>query len=244
MATAKIEERPGIILSRVMQKEHDAMVKALGPQGLFSFYARGVYKMGSSTAACTQELALSRLNLTVSSQGALTLKEGKLERLYQPQGGFDGMLAASFCLEVASKLIGEEDGPEAYPTLRCALEGLEMGRSPLGVAFLYLAMTLKAIGYGLEVGHCVSCGSKTDIVAFSPSRGGFLCRECALMEGVSFGEVGELKAFRHAFLCPKEDLLRVDIPTPLARSALAELLRFTEDQVGIRLHSLEAILKY
>ena len=245
MATNRIEEYRGVVLDRIPQKEHDAMIRALGEKGFFSFYARGALKMGSSSSSCTQELALSDFNLVVSSQGAMTLKEGRLQKLYEPQGGLEGMLVASMLLEYSRKAVHEEDGPAHYPLLCSCLEALGQGKDPWTIAIMFLSKSLVRCGLGFEVDHCVVCGSKENIVAMDPVHGGFLCEECfnKVTTVPACGSTA-LKVYRHAFRCPEQDLFRVKYPKGECRDVLILLLRYIQDEQGIRLRSLEPILKY
>ena len=243
MATAKIEEREGIVLSRIPQKERDAMVRVLGPDGFSSFYARGALKVGGATGFCTQELCHSAFNLIVSSSGSLTLKEGRLLCLYAPQGGLDGMLVAQLLLEYCLRFLSEDDAPMFYPNLVKALEALENGGDPFSVAIMFLAKAANVAGYGLEVDHCVLCGSKTGIVTMDLIHGGFLCADClpASSSAPCGGE--ELRIYRHAFRCPEEDFVRVHYPLSSAKEVLRRLLEHIQDQTGMSLKSLNPILK-
>ena len=243
MATAKIEEKEGIVLSRIPQKEHDAMVKAIGEDGFFSFYSRGALKMGTSAGFSTQELTLGRYNLIVSSSGSLALKEGRILNLYEPKGGLEGMLVASLCLEYALKAILEEDGSVLYPYLKGALDALSLPTSdPYSLAIMFLAKGLSLSGYGLEVGHCLNCGNTKNIVRMDLVRGGFLCQDC--IEGVyeEANTSDELKIYRHAFKAPQEDFARVSYPSPAKQSVLIALLRQIHDTHGVRLKSLDPLL--
>ena len=244
MATAKIEERLAVVLSRVAQKERDAMIRAYDKDGLFSFYARGALKVGGATGFATQELALSALNLTESSSGAYTLKEGRLRHLYAPSGGLEGLLVAQLILEFALKALPEEDAASFYPTFIKALEALEQGGDPFSVATMFLAKAFKTSGYGLEVTRCVNCGSTKDIVAMSYVHGGFLCRDCLDLAEAMPTDIEELKILRHAFLAPEEDFLRVTYPQKNIQNVLLHLLNHLHDAIGIRLHSLDAVVHF
>lgn len=242
MATAKIEERTALILSRIPQKEHDAMVRAIDAEGLFSFYARGALKMGGTTNYATQELAYSALNLHVSGSGAITLKEGRIKRLYAPKGGLEGLLVAQLILEFASKALPEEDAGAFFPTLESALLALEESADPYSLAIMFLAKGMIASGFGLEVGHCVNCGATKDIVAIDFVHGGFLCQECLPMASRGPSDLEELKIYRHAFRCPSSDFQRVNYP-PLAKTrVLNDLLIYLSDAAGVKLHSLDSVL--
>ncbi len=243
MATARIEEREAIVLSRVKQKEHDAMVSCLGPDGPFSFYARGSFKMGSSTSFCTQEGAYSALTLAISSRDALTLKEGKLKKLYQPRQSLEAMLVASALLEYPSRLLEEGDGPALYPWLHDSLDALERGKDPLTILAIFLAQAMRLAGYGFEVDECVNCHSKSHIVALDPRQGGFLCENCLGAGENPVMGASTLKVFRHAFRCPREDLFRVTFPKTDARAALITILEAIADHTGVKLSPLKFLFE-
>lgn len=243
MATAKIEERQGIVLSRIPQKERDAMVRCIGPDGLFSFYARGALKVGGATGFCSQELSESAFNLVVSSGGSLTLKEGRLLHLYEPQGGLEGMLVAQLLLEYCLRHLSEEDAPSFYPTLQKALGALESVGDPYSVAIMYLAKACILAGYGLEVDHCVVCGSKKGIVAMDLSHGGYLCQDCLNTSIAQPCGAEELKIYRHAFRCGEEDFVRVKYPSIPAKAALKLILEHIHEQSGMALRSVDMLLK-
>ncbi|HEV7919124.1 MAG TPA: DNA repair protein RecO [Solirubrobacterales bacterium] len=46
------------------------------------------------------------------------------------------------------------------------------------VSLAFRGKMLLAAGFSPELGSCVSCGSQVDLVAFSPSSGGVVCRDC------------------------------------------------------------------
>lgn len=46
------------------------------------------------------------------------------------------------------------------------------------VALAFRAKMLLASGFSPELGSCVQCGAGEDLVAFSPSAGGVVCRDC------------------------------------------------------------------
>ena len=215
------------------------MVSCLGPEGPFSFYARGSFKMGSPTSFCTQEGSLSALTLTVSSRDALTLKEGKLKKLFQPRQSLEAMLVTSALLEYPSRLLEEGDGPSLYPWLCDSLDALEQGKDPLTVLTIFYSQAMRLAGYGFEVDGCVNCNSTKNIVALDPRQGGFLCENCFGTSDNPILGASTLKVFRHAFRCPREDLYRVTFPSTDARVALLAILESIADHTGVRLSPLK-----
>jgi DNA repair protein RecO (recombination protein O) len=69
-------------------------------------------------------------------------------------------------------------------------------RPEVGLAFR--AKMLLAAGFSPELGSCVHCGATEDLVAFSPSAGGVVCRDCRVVGDVDFD------ADAHTFLTTAE----------------------------------------
>jgi DNA repair protein RecO (recombination protein O) len=64
------------------------------------------------------------------------------------------------------------------------------------VALAFRAKMLLASGFSPELGSCVQCGAGEDLVAFSPSGGGVVCRDCR--EARDFEFSAEAYAFMSA----------------------------------------------
>ena len=240
-------KKEGLVLKAVPVKGNDAMITALGKDGFFSFYARGAKKMGSKSFACCSELSYSSFVFSSSSTGKLTLSEGdSIEYLFSSHG-----LEQSFCCmglqEIALKLFHEpeEDTPlEAFEYLLQALRAIKVGISPLNATIVALAGFLRLAGIGLEVGECVNCGKKKDIVTISYLDGGFLCRDCAEEIGSVKTPVEQLKILRFAFACSPSDLPRCQSwQSSDARPLLTGLLDHLENQTGIACKSLRMMLQ-
>ena len=243
MATARIYESEGIVLSLVPQKEKDAMVSLLTEEGFLSFYAHGAHRVGTLPSLLCQELAYGKYVLSESSSHSLTLKEGKLFSLLRPREDLECHYAASAILEFASHHLHEEDASATYPWLKEAFGCLSKDNDPISVLLMFLCASARIGGYGLQVDRCVICGKQQGIVALSPDLGGFVCKDC-LEPSMSPNDPTVLKIFRHAYRCPLEDLNRVTYPKKEAREALRILAPILFDQWGGKLHSLEALLSF
>lgn len=77
------------------------------------------------------------------------------------------------------------------------------------VSLAFRAKMLLASGFSPELGACVHCGATEDLVAFSPSAGGVVCRDCREAGDFDFDEPA------HAFLTSA-------IGKPLANAPEAE----------------------
>lgn len=105
------------------------------------------------------------------------------------------LTAAGSASEAVLGLFDTDDpNPPAYNLLANYLFALDRDAELAGRAsgLAFRAKLLVAAGFAPELAACANCGSRDDLVAFSPAAGGVTCRECA--EGFAFS------AAAHAFL--------------------------------------------
>lgn len=237
------EIKEGLILRLTPIKEADAMVQAIGKDGFFSFYARGVRKMTSKNAPSVQECCYGRYSLMVSSQGKLTLKEGAPLSLLYKGDSLSAMAVGMLLNELTLKVVSEEDASDVYPWLYASLKAIQEGKEPLTIGIIYFAKVMKETGYGLNVEECVRCARKEGIVGISYEEGGFICKKCLREDDVAVSRPSQktLKILLYLFRVGLEDLSRVSFEPsevlPLY-SRFGEHLQYT---LGISLHSLSMI---
>ena len=244
MATKENKAYRGIVYRVTPIKEKDAMVSCIGEEGFFSFFARGVMAPTSSDFASCLTLSESSFILNVSTQDALRLKEGSLERSYVVEGDYGANMALQAILEILCKAIPEDDAAAVYPYAKASFVAIKEEKDPLTILAIFMAKCLIAGGYGPTLDGCAICGKKNDIVAFSPSNGGLLCRDCAEDCGEEKTAVATLKGIRAVFLCPLEAIGTFILPPQSTLPVLSALLSMAEEATGVRLKGVEALFKY
>lgn len=233
----------GIVIKNVPQKESDSMVEAIGPDGLFSFYARGVKKLTSKNSVSVQSLAYSKFVLMSSSSGSLTLKEGGLIKSFATLSNLEALSVLSFLQEVTARLVQPDEASKAYQMLLPCLESLNQGHEPLTIGLIYLAHVLNIGGIGLDVDECVICQKKTGIVAVSYEDGGFVCKDCLPETTAVISSGRKLKIIRYLFRCGIQDLGRVEFSKEELIPLYRELGQYLDDLTSLKLKSLELIVK-
>ena len=240
MAISDVINLQGIVLRITPVKEADAMVLAIGEEGLFSFYAHGVKKLTSKNAAILQPFVEGKFLMRKSSSGSLTLQESSLVASLQPkEGDLLAMAVDSIMLELTTRLIQEDESSVVFPFLKSALASISEGKDPYCAGLIYFARVLMAMGIGLNVDGCTSCGNKRDIVALSLQEGGFICKECANELMVEKTPLEQLKMYRYIFKAPLEDIGRVTFEPLLGKALFAELGRYVDDLTGVHLKSID-----
>ncbi len=241
MNKAKIT-KTAISIKLAPTKESDAMVTALGPEGMFSFFARGVGKLTSKNAAAVQPLTYAKYTLTESSNGSLTLNESEpVFSGISSNPDIAKMASLSLIQETTAKLVTEDESKDDYPWLLAALEAIRNGFDPLSACLIYFAQVLKNGGIGLNVDSCVVCGKKENIVAISYQEGGFLCGDDFLPGiGEACGK-RKLQVLRYIFRLPIESFTKVTFEKDETILLLEDLARYIDSFNNVKLNSLSLI---
>ena len=236
--------KEGIVVRLSKIKEADAMVDCLGPDGFFSFFARGISKLTGKNSAAVQPLTQARFTLSVSPSGSSTLSESQIVASFLRDDDFGALASQQLIMEVASKLVQPDEAPLDYPWLLEALSAIKEGFDPYSSALFFFARALVNGGMGLDEDECVSCQKKGDIVAISFSNGGFVCRNCfPKLEGSVPKSVMELKEIRYAFRFPLEKFRAYAYPKGDALHLIEDLAQYLNDLTGISLKSIPILLR-
>ncbi len=244
MATSEKIVKEGIVIRLSQTKEADAMVNALGPDGLFSFYARGIGKLTSKNRASVQALSHASFALSVSSSGSATLTESKpIESFLPKEQKLEQFAILSFLEEISAKIIQPGEGGELYPWLHDCLKAIKEGFDPLTIGLIYFAHLMVDFGIGLDVDECVVCHKKTAINALSYEEGGFLCNDHCHGESAVMASPRKLKILRYLFRVPLTSLTRIAFERGETIPLYAELGLYLHQLTGTNLKSLSVIEK-
>jgi DNA repair protein RecO (recombination protein O) len=153
------------------------------------------------------------------------------------------LTAASITCEAAARLFGEEEPHERVFNLLCrALKAFDDGFTGEAVAAPVLlgaiVKLLHEAGFLPVLDHCACCGEGHEAAAFSASRGGLVCGECA-GEGVPIA-ADAVDALCDAVAVPLDEL-RVRPPSPAVTAALRQLHALFQYHTGSRLRALRFV---
>ena len=233
--------KTGIVLRCSDYKEADAMVNALGKDGFFSFRARGIRKLTSKNAPAVQPFSYSQFSLFKSNGGGLTLKEASPVSFYGPKEDLAESAVAAFLQELTLRIVQEDEAPEAFPYLLKALELIKSGKDPLTMGLLYFAKVLSIGGYGLEVGECVLCHGKRNVVSLSYEEGGFVCADDFDPSIHEKTPVRIRQITRFLFRCEAKYFERVSFSPSECLLFYKYLAQYLENLTGVRLKSVSLL---
>lgn len=212
------------------------MVNVFTKDGPVSFLARGINKYGSKNRGLILPLTYGKFTLEKGKAGGLSLVEGVAESYVDPTGDFSMLAFISFVGELTSKASFIPDNAGIFEYLNALVKNIK-NISIYTNSILYLCHILSYLGYSPYVDGCLECGSKTNIVGFSFSEGGFYCRD-HLPEAEEKMSPYRLKMIRYLFKSGIADYGRVSFPDDEAKWALHELAIYTEEVASIHLNSV------
>lgn len=151
-------------------------------RGKIEAAARGIGRPGSKLTPATELFVLSRA-MFAEGRSLDHLTQCEVEESFYPlRTDVRRMGCASFAVELVDKTTeAGEPNPPIFELLKSALSALCTAANPAVVMWAFQARYLALMGVGPLMEHCIACGIKgeAELVAFSPTLGGALCRECA-----------------------------------------------------------------
>ncbi len=239
-----------IVLSKTDYKEKDTILNAISENELISFKVRGGQSVTSPFLFLNNPLTIADVEFVDNPRyTSKILKSAKL--LYTPLESGDSLnnlLSINLIAEAVNKLLPDEDKHLMFNDIESFFLENKGNNDYLLSQLLFLSRISEKAGYGLQVDECVRCGSKKEIVAFSFSEGGFICKNC-LEEDIPIDLTGQqMKILRyvvkavnyHQFI---EDHANDGISKDDKKALLVKFAAFTDDIIGVKLNSIDLILK-
>lgn len=169
-----------IILSKTNYKEKDCIYNAISENEYFSFQAKGAQDNKSPFVWLNNPMTVADIELVEDGR----YKHQLLKTASLVSTPFDGnedlnyLFAVNALAGLAKDVLTDEEKHLVFSDLLEAMQALKNKKDHYMVILIFIARLLKKSGTELEVDQCVFCGKTSDIVAFSFSDGGFVCRNC------------------------------------------------------------------
>lgn len=169
----------GIVLFKRKHREHDALVKIFTLQyGTKMFFVRRLEKPNHPLASQLIPLTHNAYIGTIHTSGLSFLQEGETLNFFR---GFQSDYIKQAYVVYLAQLVDaatEDNQPNAelFVLFKEALEQIHSGKPPeIVTAFIELYL-LDYFGVGINLQHCVECGSTQQPFDFSVRRQGVLCQ--------------------------------------------------------------------
>ena len=238
-----------IVLNKAEYKDKDLIISAISETGYMSFKVRGGNVPNSPFTWLTNPLTVAEVDFIDNPRYTNKIVKGAM-LLYTPLTNGNEMhnlLAISLLQEVIVKMFADEDKHLMFNEIEKFFKTNKDNKDLTLSEIIFILKALKLNGAGLEVDKCVSCGSKNDIVAFSFSEGGFLCRKCLKEDMPIDLNPTQMKLFRYLAKHDYQDLIddkvNKNINISDKKYLLNKVASFANETVGANLNSVDLIIK-
>ena len=173
------ERFEGIVLFKRKHREHDALVKIFTLEyGTKMFFVRRLEKPNHPLASQLIPLTHNQYIGTIQQSGLSFFQEGETLHFFRLlQSDYIKQAYAVYLAQLVDAAI-EDNQPNSdlYLLFKAALQAIEANKEVEVVTAYMELQLLNYFGVGINLQHCVECGSTEQPFDFSLRRQGVLCR--------------------------------------------------------------------
>lgn len=232
-----------VILSITPYKEKDAIITAINESEIISFTAKSIFSERSHNKILNIPLTIADIEIEKGKLKYPILKS--FGDLYSPlisDTSMEYMTSLNIIIEVMKKLLPDEDKHLMFNDLNDFITNLKNSKNYYISVIYFLNHLFKVAGYGFEVNHCVHCGSKQGIIAFSFSEGGFICEKCISDEIKRDLSPKEMNLLRKIYISKDASSLNnIEFEANDVEHILKLYFAFIYDNFGVTLNSFKTL---
>jgi len=168
-----------IITRYVKYKENDAIVDSITDSGMVTFLAKGLLKTTCKNSFIKNTPCICEIEFLPDKYKYPIMKNGKC--LISPYSNNDQLESFGAILtinELLVKCLQKEDSYKIFNNLYQIISALDKGCKPLAALIKIINDILSINGTPMSLNQCNKCRSKENIIGFSFSEGGFICKNC------------------------------------------------------------------
>ena len=235
-----------IVIGKTDYKEKDTIINAISEDGLISFKVRGSQVPTSHLAWINNPLTVAEVEYVENVRYIhQILKNATLVYTPLKDKSINRLLFVNLVAEVANKMFSDEDKHALYGLILDLFKATDKANDFVIYELMFLANAVRLTGLEPEVNSCVMCGSKKDIVAFSFSEGGFICRKCLEPEMILDLNPSQMRWIRYLFnhhsFAELPDLSKFSKEDQVA--IFNKLQNYIFDANGVKLESIKEIIE-
>jgi len=206
----EIKKVTGIVLNSHDYSESSRIINVSTKEhGIIGMMAKGAKRPKNSLSSVTNPLIYGEFNIYY--------KEGKLSTLISVDviNNFKNIMKditlisyATFITELTGQVLKHDNDAELFDIFANSLIKIDQGLNPKVITNIVELKYLSFLGIMPILEECAICGDKTNIVALSSYKGGYLCNECA--EGETNSEKA-IKLIRMFNLVNLETITKLEV---------------------------------
>lgn len=239
-----IKKVEGIIVSTVDYKESSKILNIFTKEdGMIGVMARGCKNPKSRIASGSKVISYGEFHLNYRGNSMPTLLEVDIANPFQNiYKDIVKLNYSLFLLELTSQVYRHENDNKIYELLLNALKKINEGYDALIIVNIIELKMLDYLGIKPEIGCCVVCGNKHDIVTISGYRGGYLCKRC--YSGDFVFHLKTLKLIKMFYAIDIQLVSKIEISEPIKKELGMFIDEYYERYAGLYLKSKDFVKKF
>jgi len=169
----------GIVLSETLYGETSKIINILTKDGIVGVVAKGSRTLKSQLRIGTTKLTLANFSMKKKDDKlSLLVTSDIINNFTSIKKDINKISYAAYLLELASQVMKQSKTEEVYNLLISALNKINEGFDYRVITNIIELKYLEYLGVLPILDCCSTCGSKTNIVTLSGTRGGYICKNC------------------------------------------------------------------
>lgn len=179
------EKIEGIVISETPYSETSKIINILTKDGIVGCMAKGAKNIKSNLRIGTNKITKAEFIILNKKDKLSTLTSVDVLSDYKNiKKDITKISYATYIIELATQVMKHNQSEEIYNLLISSLDKINDDFDALTITNILELKYLEYLGVMPIIDSCSSCGSKTNIVTLSSSRGGYVCKNCHKNERV------------------------------------------------------------
>ena len=179
------EKIEGIVISETPYSETSKIINILTKDGIVGCMAKGAKNIKSNLRIGTNKITKAEFIILNKKDKLSTLTSVDVLSDYRNiKKDITKISYATYIIELATQVMKHNQNEEVYNLLISSLDKINDDFDALTITNILELKYLEYLGVMPVIDSCASCGSKTNIVTLSSSRGGYVCKNCHRNERV------------------------------------------------------------
>ena len=173
------EKIEGIVISETPYSETSKIINILTKDGIVGCMAKGAKNIKSNLRIGTNKITKAEFIILNKKDKLSTLTSVDVLSDYRNiKKDITKISYATYIIELTTQVMKHNQSEEIYNLLISALDKINDDFDALTITNILELKYLEYLGVMPIIDSCSSCGSKTNIVTLSSSRGGYVCKNC------------------------------------------------------------------
>lgn len=232
-----IKKVEGIVISETTYGETSKIINILTKEyGIIGVMAKGAKTLKSKLRAVTSRFTYGYYHIYYKPDKlSILISVDVIDQLKTIRNDILLIGYLNYLTELTTQVFKQSNELSIYDIYKTGLLKINEGLDPLIITNIIELKYLDYLGIGLNLGECISCGSKTNIVTVDADAGGYICENCHHEEKIV--DIKTIKMLRMYYLVDLKSITKIAISIQVEQEINNFLACYYERYTGLYLKS-------